>query len=58
VRVRTLTAVAVGFGLGALAAFALSLLRRPKPIDTTGYQPPIPADGPATADTPLGGLIS
>ncbi len=45
-RLRTLAAVGVGFGLGALAAFALSLLRRPKPIDSTGYQPPTPAGGP------------
>lgn len=45
-KVRTLAAVGVGFGLGALAAFALSLLRRPKPIDSTGYQPPTPAGGP------------
>lgn len=43
---RTLAAVSVGFGLGALAAFVLSLLRRPRAIDTTGYQPPTAADGP------------
>lgn len=44
-RARTLLAVCVGFGLGALAGLALSLVRRPAPIDTTGYQPPIPAEG-------------
>lgn len=43
---RTLVAVGTGFALGALAAFAVSLLGRPKPIDTTGYQPPTPANGP------------
>jgi hypothetical protein len=52
-KARTLAAVAVGFGLGALAAFALSLLRRPKPIDTTGYRPPTPADGPAAGEPAL-----
>lgn len=46
---RTVVAVVVGFGLGALAAFAVSLLRRPTPVDTTGYQPPTPADGPEAA---------
>ncbi len=46
---RTLGAVITGFALGALAAFAVSLLRRPQPIDTTGYQPPTPADGPEAA---------
>lgn len=49
VRGRTLVAVGAGFVLGALAAFAVSLLRRPKPIDTTGYQPPTPSDGPEAA---------
>ncbi|MCZ3387972.1 MAG: hypothetical protein LH645_02355 [Actinomycetia bacterium] len=53
-RARTLAAVAAGFGLGALAAFALSLVRRPMPIDTTGYQPPTPADGPAAGDPTSG----
>lgn len=43
---RTLAAVAIGFGMGALAAFVLSLLRRPRAIDATGYQPPVPAGGP------------
>ena len=43
---RTVTAVAIGFGLGALAAFVLSLIRRPRAIDATGYQPPRPAAGP------------
>lgn len=46
-KARTVAAVAVGFGLGALAAFAMSLLRRPQPLDATGYQPPTPAGGPA-----------
>ncbi|MEO8106780.1 MAG: hypothetical protein ABI720_05625 [Actinomycetes bacterium] len=46
---RTIAAVAIGFGLGALAAFALSLLRGPRAIDTTGYQPPTPAPGPDAA---------
>ena len=49
VRGRTLMAVGTGFELGALAAFAVSLLRRPRPIDTTGYQPPTPSDGPEAA---------
>ncbi len=46
---RTMGAVAAGFLLGALAAFALSLLRRTQPIDTTGYRPPTPAEGPEAA---------
>jgi hypothetical protein len=48
-RARTVAAVAVGFGLGALAAFVVSLLRRPRAIDTTGYEPPTPAEGPEAA---------
>jgi hypothetical protein len=49
VKGRTLAAVAVGFLLGALAAFAVSLLRRPRAIDATGYKPPTPAEGPEAA---------
>ncbi|HUV47858.1 MAG: hypothetical protein WBC76_07065 [Actinomycetes bacterium] len=46
---RTIAAVAIGFGLGALAAFVVSLVRRPRSIDATGYQPPTPAPGPDAA---------
>ncbi|MCZ3385501.1 MAG: hypothetical protein LH630_00675 [Actinomycetia bacterium] len=46
-KARTVAAVGVGFALGALAAFALSLIRRSRPIDATGYQPPTPTGGPA-----------
>ncbi|MFZ0322740.1 MAG: hypothetical protein WAN48_01255 [Actinomycetes bacterium] len=35
-----------GFGLGVLAAFAVSLLRRRRLVPTTGYVPPVAATGP------------
>lgn len=45
-RARTLLAVVAGFALGALAAFAVSLLRRNPGFDATGYRPPEPHSGP------------
>ena len=45
-RARTVTAVAVGFVIGALAAFAASLVRRNPDFDATGYEPPTPQTGP------------
>ena len=42
-------AVLSAFVLGALIAFAISLLRQPRAIDMTGYDPPSPADGPQAA---------
>lgn len=45
-RARTLAAIGAGFALGALAAFAVSLLRRSPDFDPTGYQPPQPHSGP------------
>lgn len=45
-RGRTVAAIAVGFALGALAAFAASLLRRSPSFDATGYEPPTPQTGP------------
>jgi hypothetical protein len=45
-KARTLTAVVAGFALGALAAFAVQLLRQNPDFDPTGYQPPSPQPGP------------
>lgn len=45
-RARTVTAIAAGFALGALAAFAVQLLRQNPGFDPTGYQPPSPQTGP------------
>ncbi len=42
-------AVLSAFALGALIAFAVSLLRQPRELDVTGYDPPSPADGPQAA---------
>jgi hypothetical protein len=46
VRARTVGAVVAGFALGALAAFAVQLLRQNPGFDATGYQPPSPKPGP------------
>jgi len=35
----------LGFGLGVLAAFGASLLRRRRLVPTTGYVPPVAATG-------------
>lgn len=45
-RARTVAAIGLGFALGALAAFAASLLRRSPGFDPTGYTPPEPQSGP------------
>lgn len=45
-RARTIGAVVAGFALGALAAFAVQLLRQNPDFDATGYQPPSPQPGP------------
>ena len=37
----------VGFGLGVLAAFLASLMRRRRLVPMTGYLPPVAATGPA-----------
>ena len=37
------------FALGALIAFAVSLLRQPPAIELTGYDAPNPARGPQAA---------
>jgi hypothetical protein len=48
-RRRTVWAVIGAFALGALMAFAVTLLRRPQTVDVTGYDAPSPADGPQAA---------
>ena len=35
-----------GFAVGAGVAFAVSLLRKRRLVEVTGYQPPVPATGP------------
>ena len=47
--IRLAWAMLSAFALGALIAFAVSLLRQPRAIDVTGYDPPSPADGPQAA---------
>jgi hypothetical protein len=37
------------FVLGALIAFAISLLRRPAGVDPSGYLAPQPGEGPTAA---------
>ncbi len=39
-------AVLSAFVLGALIAFAISLLRRPAGVDPSGYIAPNPSEGP------------
>lgn len=46
---RVLWAVAGAFVLGALIAFAISLLRRPVDRQTSGYRAPGPHEGPTAA---------
>ena len=46
--------VLLGFGLGVLAAFVSSLLRRRSLVGTTGYVPPVAALGPAAVPPPAG----
>jgi len=46
---RGLKAVAAAFVLGALIAFAISLLRRPSSSPISGYEAPDPHEGPTAA---------
>lgn len=46
---RVLWAVAGAFVLGALIAFAISLLRRPSSEQLSGYEAPDPQEGPSAA---------
>lgn len=46
---RLLWAVAGAFVLGALIAFAISLLRRPADRQISGYRAPDPHEGPSAA---------
>jgi hypothetical protein len=43
---RLVWAVGSAFVLGALIAFAVSLLRRPSPSDPSGYLAPVPGGSP------------
>ena len=45
----TAWAMLTAFVLGALIAFAFSLVRQPRALDATGYDAPSPADGPQAA---------
>jgi hypothetical protein len=46
---RFIWAVLSAFVLGALIAFAISLLRRPPGVDPSGYRAPEPSAGPTSA---------
>jgi len=52
--VRSLRLLAIGFLCGAGAAFVLSLFRRQRLAQVTGYVPPVAAAGPRAVPDPPG----
>jgi len=53
---RSLRLVLLGFALGAGAAFAVSLIRRQRLADETGYTAPLAAEGPLAVPDLLVGV--
>jgi hypothetical protein len=49
---RSLRLLLLGFAVGAAAAFLLSLFRKQRLSQVTGYVPPVPAPGPQAVPDP------